>query len=155
MAIFEELGKKLSKSGQEAAQKAKNLAETVKLNSLISDEEKVINNLFTQIGKLCYESFEENPDERFTQFVADVNEAKSKISSYTDQVNQLKGVAVCAECGGEVPFASQFCGSCGATMSRAAAEPVVEEEANLCSNCSAPLPEGTAFCTGCGTKVEE
>ena len=45
-AFFDEVGKKISKTSQGMAQKTKNLTETVKLNSMISDEEKNINSVF-------------------------------------------------------------------------------------------------------------
>ena len=152
MSFFEGIGKKLAQSGQEAAQKAKNTAEVIKLNSMISDEEKRINNFYLQIGKLYYETYGENPEELFAQFIADINECKAKIVVHTEQIRVVKGIAECGECGGQVPAGVPFCSSCGAAMKYAAAD---SDSGNACNNCGASLEPDVAFCTGCGTKVEQ
>jgi len=152
MSFFEGIGKKLAQSGQEAAQKAKNTAEVIKLNSMISDEEKRINHLHVQIGKLYYELYGENPGEEFAQFITDINDCKAKIVVHTEQIRVVKGIAECGECGGQVPAGVPFCSSCGAAMKSAEADAV---DTNGCSNCGAALDPDVAFCTGCGTKVEQ
>ena len=151
MAFFEGLGKKITKSGQEAAQKAKNMAETVRLNGLISDEEKRIKYLFSQIGQLYYETFGEEPEECFMQFIADINDAKAKIKVHSDQINQIKGVATCDNCGGTVPNNAPFCSSCGSPINTAPAEQAVDF---ACAGCNTALAPGQMFCTNCGTKAE-
>jgi len=151
MAFFEEIGKKIAKSGSDAAQKAKNLAETVRLNGLISDEEKRIKNSHSQIGKLYYDNFNENPDQSFVQFIAEINDAKAKIQKYSEQVKQIKGVTTCEKCGGEVSYTAPFCSACGSPMNVA---PPIQPSGNTCTNCNGPLAENQLFCTGCGTKVE-
>ena len=152
MAFFEEIGKKISKSGQDAAQKAKNLAETVKLNGLISDEEKRIKNSHYQLGKLYYENFAENPEPGFAGHIADINDANAKILKYTEQVKQIKGVTSCENCGGDVAYTAPFCSSCGSQMKTL---PPIQPNINACVNCNAPLAENQIFCTGCGTRVEK
>ncbi len=49
MALFDQLGKKLAQTGQSAVKKTKDMAEVAKINSMISDEEKSINNNYYQI----------------------------------------------------------------------------------------------------------
>jgi len=150
MAFFDKLGEKISKSGQDAAQKAKNLAETVKLKGYVSDEEKRITNTHFVIGKLYYESFAESPDPIFTQHIADINDAKAKIQKYTEQIKQIKGVTSCEKCNAEVLYTAPFCSSCGNKMP---APP--QPEGNICVKCHAHLAENQVFCTGCGTRVEK
>ena len=152
MSFFEGIGKKLAQSGQEAAQKAKNTAEIIKLNSMISDEEKRINNLHLQIGKLYYDVYGENPEEQFAQFIIDINDSKAKIEVHKEQIRVVKGIAECAECGGQVPAESPFCGSCGSPMKSATVE---ADDASKCTNCGASLAPGVAFCTGCGSKIDQ
>ena len=151
MSFFEGIGKKLAQSGQEAAQKAKNTAEVIKLNSMISDEEKRINNLYIQIGKLYYEVYGENPEEQFAQFITDINDCKAKILVHAEQIRIVKGIAECTECGGQVPLGAPFCSSCGSPMKTAATD---TDNENSCSNCGASLEPDIAFCTQCGSKVE-
>lgn len=40
MAFFDEIGKKITQTGQMAVQKTKNMADIAKLNASLSDEEK-------------------------------------------------------------------------------------------------------------------
>ena len=151
MAFFEQLGKKISKSGQDAAQKAKNLAETVRINGLISEDEKRINSTYFQIGKLYYETFGNSPsDERFAGFINEINDAKAMIQKNSDIVKQLRGVVVCEKCGGEVSNNSTFCSACGTPITVA----VTASAGNACTNCASLLTEGQVFCTNCGTKSE-
>ena len=44
MAFFDELGKKVSEAGQKTLQKTKELSDTARLNSMLSDEERRIDN---------------------------------------------------------------------------------------------------------------
>ena len=152
MSFFEGLGKKIAQSGQEAAQKAKNTAEIIKLNGMISEEEKRINNLHIQIGKLYYEVYGENPEEQFAQFITDINDAKVKIAAHTEQISIIKGIAKCTSCGGQVPAGAPFCSSCGSPISSASS---ASDDANNCANCGTALGPDVAFCAGCGSKVEQ
>lgn len=148
MAFFDELGKKITQTSQGAVQKTKNMAEIVKINGMISDEEKKINNLFNQIGKVYFETHLQDPDPNLAQFFTAIKEAKTRVLSYSEQVKQLKGIVNCPKCGGEVPHGSPFCNSCGSSMGVAPTLNV-----SPCTNCGAPVAEGKAFCTNCGTKV--
>lgn len=69
MAFFDEVGKKIASTSQGAVQKTKIIAETVKLNSMISNEERNINNAYLQVGKLYYETYGAGPDQLFSQFI--------------------------------------------------------------------------------------
>ncbi len=155
MAFFDELGKKISQTSQGVVQKTKDTAEVIKLNGMISDEEKRINNLYMQIGKLYFEVHEETCEECFTSMISDIKESKSKISQYSEQVKKLKGIVRCPNCGGDVQYGSPFCSSCGTKIE--VENSTVNGAANVlrCSKCGMPIKDGCAFCTHCGTKVEE
>ena len=51
MAFFDDLSKKLSQATQTTVQKAQEMAEVAKLNSMVNDEEKRIESAYSQIGK--------------------------------------------------------------------------------------------------------
>ena len=55
MSIFNGLGRKVSEAGQCAIKKTKELSDTNRLNSMILDEEKRINDSYFQIGKLYFQ----------------------------------------------------------------------------------------------------
>ena len=72
------------------------------------------------------------------------------------QIQIIKGVVRCENCGAEVAKESAFCPSCGNKMPEIV-QPVVEQpvaEAKKCANCGATLDNGALFCSECGTKVE-
>jgi membrane protease subunit (stomatin/prohibitin family) len=152
MAFFDEVGKKIAQTSQGVAQKTKNMAETVKLNGMISDEEKRISNAFLQIGKTYYETYGGNPDQLFAQLIAGINDSKAKIGSYQEQVKQLKGIVRCSKCGGEVPYGAPFCSSCGVTMNVAPSAP---DGSIFCGKCGSSVAPGKVFCTNCGGKIEQ
>jgi hypothetical protein len=57
MAFFEDLGKKVTQTGQEAIKKTKIMAQTTKINSQISAEKRVIADNINKIGERYYELF--------------------------------------------------------------------------------------------------
>ena len=52
MGFFDNIGKTLSNAGQTIAQKSKDVVDTAKLNSAISDEQKIIAAAYEKIGRL-------------------------------------------------------------------------------------------------------
>lgn len=148
MAFFDNLGKKASEATAKAIQKAQELSETTKLNSLISDEEKKVNNAYYQIGKLYVSLHSGDGDEAFAGMIAGIFEAEQRISAYRAQLQDIKGVQRCEKCGAEVARGVAFCSACGAPMPRA--ESVVPEDCVRCENCGTMVKREMRFCTSCG-----
>lgn len=116
MAFFNDLGKKLSQAGQATVQKTKELADVAKVNSMISDEEKRINQAYTEIGKLYFEHHANDSEEMFTALIQSIHEANGKIADLKNQAAEIKGVVKCEKCGAEVAKNAAFCGACGNPM---------------------------------------
>ncbi|MDR1806033.1 MAG: zinc-ribbon domain-containing protein [Clostridium sp.] len=173
MAFFEGIGKRITQTGQEAVQKTKDMAETVKLNGIISDEEKRINNSFLQIGKVYFETHSDDPEPIFAQLLAEIKGSKTKIVQCTERIRQLKGLACCPKCGTEMPLAAPFC-ICGSPMNNSpsaaipspsaesvvafsgttAETPAPTPDTKLCPSCGKELLGTAVFCSGCGMKME-
>lgn len=156
MAFFEDLGKKITQTSQGVVQKTKDTAEVIKLNGMISDEEKRINNLYNQIGKRYFEIHSDSCEQALESIVLEIKEAQKKIDDYSEQVKKLKGIVRCSNCGGDVQYGSPFCSTCGSRMETPNAQTNIND-ANVkrCTACGSPIANGCAFCTHCGTKVEE
>ena len=155
MSFFDKIGEKIAQTSQSAAQKTKNTAETIKLKSMISDEEKRINNAFHQIGELYYETFGENPEQPFVQLITNIKDSEGKIATYTDQINQLRGVLICQNCGGEAPDDASFCCSCGTAISIVSEDSASEDSASeiSCGQCGFIVAPDLPFCTNCGNRI--
>lgn len=153
MAFFDELGKKISDASQGVVQKTKDTAETLKLNSAISDEEKKIKTLFTALGEAYFASHADNCEEQpLKNLIGQISDSKQKISDLQEQVKRLKGVVKCPYCGGEINYGSTFCNFCGKNVENFVSEK--KEGTAFCTNCGTALEAGAAFCTSCGTPVE-
>lgn len=156
MAFFDELGKKISQTTQDVVQKTKDTTETMKLNNMVSDEEKRIKNLYTEIGKAYFELHSDSCEEALKPYVEGIKDAHAKIGEYTEQIKRLKGIGKCPNCGVDVPNTAPFCNNCGLKMNIQNTNPVAPNtNASHCTACGAPLNPGSAFCTNCGTKVEQ
>lgn len=148
MALWENLGKKTSETTAKAIQKAKELSETSRLNSMISEEEKKINNNYYQIGKLYASLHQHEHEEAFAGMIASISESEGRISDYRKQVQDVKGVMRCEKCGAEVPRGVAFCSSCGTPMPKG--ESVDMSKFDKCESCGAMVEKGMRFCTSCG-----
>lgn len=153
MALLDSLGKKASETTAKAMQKAKELSETASLNSMISDEEKKINNNYFQIGKLYASLHQHDCEEAFAGMLSSIIESEGKISDYRQQINDLKGVIRCEKCGGEVPRGVSFCSSCGSPMP--VAETVITADCVRCENCGTSVKREMRFCTSCGKPMAQ
>lgn len=150
--FLNDLGKKLTQAGQEAAQQTKIFAETAKINGIISDEEKQINNIYMQIGKSYFEENKDNPNAMYSDLIVNVKDALVRVEKYKEQIRAIKGVKVCRNCGAEVVSNAAFCNSCGMQMPVEA--PVsTEQTGKICPQCGSLTAEDSSFCTVCGCNL--
>lgn len=153
MAFMDMIGKKIAQTGQETVQKTKNMAESVKLSSMVTDEEKKIRQLFSEIGEMYYQIHRSDPENTFTPYIMQIVEAEERVSAYSERIKQLKGIAKCPNCGGEVPDDVPFCNTCGAQMLQSGMS--ISEETVACPECGALQAKETVFCMNCGSRMEK
>lgn len=153
MGFFDDLGKKVSDAGQKTLQKTKEMSDTAKINSMISEEERKLNNTYYQIGKLYVSVHGGDGEEEFVGMLSSIAESESKIREYRKQIQDIKGVQICETCGAEVQRGVAFCGSCGSPMPRI--QPVNMEDVVRCSNCGNTVKKGMRFCTECGSPMAQ
>lgn len=149
MALFDDLGKKLTQKSQDIAEKTKNFTEIAKLNSQISDEEKALDKTFQELGKAYFEAHKDDAEEALKGFVESINSSNEAIAEYKKEIALIKGVTNCPACGAEVPSGAAFCNFCGHKM-----EAPEAPAQRTCANCGAAIAENAAFCNVCGTKAE-
>lgn len=152
MAFFDDIGKKISDAGQSTIQKTKDLADTAKYTSQISDEEKKIQSNYTLLGKMYYEETKDNPGDNYVQYITEITESMNRIHDLQNKINDLKGKGRCVNCGAVISAEDTFCAACGHKIEKA--EKPAESQANTCPKCGNVLAEGAAFCIYCGNKIE-
>lgn len=152
MAFFEDFGKRITQTGQEAVQKTKDFTETTRLNGQKNELEKQVESYYLEIGKRYYELHNTEPEEPFAKWVAAVHDAQEQISQLEEQIQQLKGTIRCLNCGAELQKGTMFCSACGTKVVEVT--PQKEEIAgNICPNCGEIVSEDAAFCCNCGAKI--
>ena len=155
MAFFDELGAKLSKTGQMTMQKANELADITKLNLRTSELNKSIQEMYAKVGEQYYNLYGGQPEESMAQFCAEISRAKAEIEQIRLEIQRIKQIKVYPSCGYENPSDASFCCKCSAAL------PVIppKEEAapaagRLCPSCGAPASDTAQFCTKCGCKLQ-
>lgn len=148
MAFWDNFSQKASETTAKAMQKAKEMSDIAKLNSMISEEETKINNTYYQIGKLYVAMHSHDYEEEFVGMITTIGEADEKIKSYKQQVQDIKGVMCCTQCGAEIQAGVAFCSSCGAPMPKV--QQTNTEDLVRCEGCGAMVKKEARFCTSCG-----
>lgn len=156
MAFFDQLSSKLTQTSQTAVQKTKDMAEIMRLNSQISEQERKIEQNYREIGKLYYENFADKDVELFRSLVAEIRGAEGNVQEMKASLLRLKGARPCPVCGAQQPAGSVFCNACGAKIPEASADAARPQRGDgvTCRSCGAVMPKDAAFCTNCGTKLE-
>ena len=154
-SFFDNLGDKLNVMGKGIADKAKEVSDLNKLNSQIREEERKVQSAYQEIGEQYYKLHKDDPTPDFSENILAVDASLAQIAQLKAEVQKLKGVCTCANCGAEVPATAQFCSHCGAKIEH----PVAEEteapaaEAHTCPNCGATVEADAVFCPECGGKI--
>lgn len=153
MAFWDNLSQKASETTARAMQKAKEMSDIAKLNSIISEEETKINNTYYQIGKLYAAMHSNDYEEEFAGMINTLREADEKIRNCRQQIKDIKGVVRCSQCGAEVPVGGAFCSSCGASMPKV--QSANTDDLIKCESCGAMVKKGVRFCTACGNPMAQ
>jgi len=122
MALFDDLGKKLSNVAQNTVQKSKDLAETAKLNMAIAGEEKEIRKAYAEIGQWYFSKNRFDPAAEVVSQVQKIQGALAKIEELRSEHKDEKLEFHCHSCGEIVSADDKFCPGCGANL-----RPLVEE----------------------------
>ncbi|MDD6233376.1 MAG: zinc-ribbon domain-containing protein [Frisingicoccus sp.] len=152
MGFFDDLGKKVTDAGQKTVQKTKEMSEVARVNSLISQNENRINNIYYQIGKLYVNIHEFDYEEEFGGMISQVIELEQQISEFRKQIQEIKGIQFCEKCGAEVARGVAYCSSCGAVMPRPEKQEYYEDCVK-CARCGSWVKKGMRFCTSCGQSM--
>lgn len=115
---FEELGKKLKKFSQDTMTEVQKMNEVRQLNGKISDEKKLLNRLYLEMGQKLYDTYKdvELPLEEFDGDFRKIRERYVAIDLLQEKIRNVKGVVLCTCCNMEVAAGDRYCTNCGNKM---------------------------------------
>ena len=156
MGFFDDFASKVSIVGQEAAKKAKELADIGRMSLKIGEEEKKLSGMFEFLGISFYEAKKAGLEEDYTEAIQEICDQKCLISELRAELSKLKNCKVCADCGAESLHDAAFCAKCGKPLS--AKEPKDEKKESatrleFCPGCGAKIAQNSDFCANCGKKI--
>ena len=118
MAFFEDLGKKLTKVGEAAAEKTKEVAEFTKVNAKILDTQNKLDKAYIEVGKRYVELHPANEEDEMKSAVEAVYGLEDRLKELRKQLQDLKGTLKCEICGAECAAEAVFCSKCGAELKK-------------------------------------
>ena len=144
---------KITKTAQDVVRSTKDLTDTVRQNSLISDEQKKIASLYSQIGKIYYETQDADPETTLGKLCLTIDASNDRIAAYNEEIRKIKGAMRCQSCGADIPITSTFCGVCGTKTKIADVSVQASETSKKYSpGCGMEIRNGITFCTSCGQR---
>ncbi len=123
MAFIEELGKAIGSGSRKAANKVKDMTGILQLKSKLSAEREKINRAYISLGQAYYDKHERSIEEEFANEFKIIGAGLVKIAALEDEIAELEGARVCAECGSRVERSAMYCSRCGALMKENAPDP--------------------------------
>ena len=148
MAFLEKISKTVTEASQKTIAKTKELADTTKLNGMISEQEKAIAAQYSRIGELYVSLHKDDYEEAFSEMMIFIAEAETKIEACKAQIQEYKKVRVCENCGSQLPDNALFCSVCGSGVTQP--HPEIPAHHVKCGHCGEVVKEGTRFCISCG-----
>lgn len=144
--------------------KAREIADSAKLNVKIAEEKRRIADLKELVGNLVWRKYcdETVSDMDIVAICEQIRDAYANIDSLNDELSgrskakaaeqppeaassSSDEVVICLQCGATLAKEQNFCGNCGAKAPEPPKNPV-------CTGCGAELSEDQAFCSSCGLK---
>ena len=124
--FFGNLGQALSKTAKELSGRAEDVYETQRLKNKISAEERQIDKIMADLGKIVYQRYKEEVpvDDVQKELCEQIDQRMEQIEQLRTDIKDLKirTRRICPSCGKEVEKNAAFCKFCGAAC------PTQEEE---------------------------
>ena len=114
MGFFDKLTNTINSTGKGVEQKAKMISGTVKLNGQIKELNEAIQEHMRRVGELYYKKQDGMCDDPEIQDLFDkITKSKKEIKSAESQIETLKGIYRCKNCGAEMRITDNYCMMCG------------------------------------------
>ena len=161
MGLFDEIGEKITKSGQDLVKRAREVAEAARISGQITEEQRALTTFYAQIGEKYYEAFKDSPHEEFAQSCERIAAGLNRIAELQAEYNRLKNNRICPKCGAAHGRDVNYCGACGAALTQpeppaeAAPEQPEAEAECACEDCADEVAEAAAEVAEAAAEIAE
>lgn len=113
---FEKIKSTITKVAIKAKEKSGNMVEVAKNKYKLAEIKSSINEKYKEIGKLVYESDEEDVTEKIEKICVEITELKEKAIDMQSVVDDILNKKQCPDCGERIEKSYTFCPKCGSNF---------------------------------------
>ena len=154
MAFWDNFEKKATDATANVVSKVKGVSDITRLNSMVSEEENRIREIYFKIGQTYVTLHGRDNEAGFADLLNALKASQLKVERYKQEIMDIRGVQKCERCGAEVAAGAAFCMTCGAQIPKIQPKPAVNS-GRRCKKCGATVAPNARFCTSCGTPHQE
>ncbi len=113
-AIVNDVTEKAGSLAKSAVKKTGEAAESAKFRFLMKSEEKKLDAMFTELGKLFYKQVKgTDVRAKTTAQIMEIDEQKQIINDLKSAIIESQGKMICDSCGKAIDIENVFCPECG------------------------------------------
>ena len=128
MALWEDFAKRAGDTARSFALRAREVAETTKLNGQIAVKKTEEERLYAQIGKAyCQARSQGSENGELEELCGRIDALHTEIAAIQAQIDKTRQVRRCKACGAVCPTSSRFCAACGARFEDEPEQPAQPE----------------------------
>ena len=154
MAFWDNFEKKATDATANVVSKVKGVSDITRLNSMVSEEENRIREIYFKIGQTYVALHGRDNEAGFADLLNALKASQLKIEQCKQEIMDIRGVQKCERCGAEVAAGAAFCMTCGAQIPKIQPKSAVNA-GRRCKKCGATVAPNARFCTSCGTPYVE
>ena len=110
---FEQITQMFSQLGESFGPKIQKFMDTSAANGKVSDAKKDLEQNYANLGKSTYEKYQKKPLKGLEDQFEAIRASLASVEDASKQLQVVKGVRTCPECGQEAPKDAVFCPACG------------------------------------------
>lgn len=113
--FFDSIGKSLAKTMREVGGRAENFYSEQKLKGQISGEEKQIQKIMEELGKIVYRRYCDGAplEDMQKRLCEQIDQRMERIAQFKEEIAGVKSKKICSSCGTAVEEGMAFCPHCG------------------------------------------
>lgn len=98
--------------------KSRQVVDLTKMSVKIDKEEKNIEQLYANLGRVFYQVNQEAPEVMYEDLFRTIAGAKKQLEYLKQEIDLVRGLVRCVSCGSELQATDMFCSGCGKGVER-------------------------------------